>query len=332
MNRVCFVRAFDFIDFYKQVLNRYRLAPEQLSIPPQVFKDSMSLVPLNELSKLYEELDALVPDHDFVINTMADLPINRLGSLGRWVLSATDFAMCLRRLSNGMPCTNSGANLSTAIVGNIVKWTYTTTSLSNIAQIHDSIRHGLFLLKIMQYYLGEDYKPHRVFLCGYRDNSAVYEDIFGCDVTWGSAQSEIWFPSHYRFLPFQTQSRLSSNLAMTYSDLDNLLDMPNPDDSIKTISELIKYSRHYGFPTISRVSTLAGCSIQQLQRELTKRDLSYRVLSGHVLSHFAIEQMLLGHPPKFVAESIGYDNVASFNRMFKNQRGLTPKQFLGQIE
>jgi AraC-like DNA-binding protein len=119
---------------------------------------------------------------------------------------------------------------------------------------------------------------------------------------------------------------------MTYSDLDNLLDMPNPDDSIKTISELINYSRHYGFPTISRVSTLAGCSIQQLQRELTKKDLSYRVLSGHVLSHFAIEQMLLGHPPKFVAESIGYDNVASFNRMFKNQRGLTPKQFLGQIE
>lgn len=332
MSDVYFVRSMDFSDFYNRVLNRYQLSPHQLSIPPKVFDDPMSLTPVTELCRLYEEFDYLISDQDFVINTMHGLPLNRLGSLGRWVLSATDFAMCLRRLSNGIGCIHSGATISSSVIGNIVKWTYHTQALSETARGHDSIRYGLFLLKTMHYYLGENYKPHRVLLCGSKHNKTLYEEQFGCEITWGSPQTEIWFPSDYRFLSFQTQTRLRSDLAMTYGDLDSLLDMPKPEDNIKTISELIKYSRYYGFPTISNVAVLAGVSVQQLQRRLNMTDLSFRMLSGHVLSSFAMEQMLKGHSASSVAESIGYENEASFNRMFKNQRGLTPKQFLAQID
>ena len=327
-----FVRSLDFVDLYRTSVERYRLDQNTLSLESHLFDEPMSLVPIGELDKLYLELSHYTKDADFVMNTMSQLPPSRLGSLGRWLLSARDFSMCVRRLNNGMSYIHSGSVLKSSVVGNIYKWVYDVKGLSTQMRVHDSIRYAIYFVKVLRSYIGEGYAPYRVMLCGSRENHELYESFFGCEVTWNQQRTEVWFPSSYRYLSEQVTNRSQVNLAMTFNDLDNLLDMPSPDDEIKVTSEVIRYCRYYGFPTIEKVSALMGLSVQQLQRRLSHHEVTFRTLSGFVFSHYAVEQMIKGRSPQQISISLGYRDITSFNRMFKLQRGISPRQFIQQLE
>lgn len=328
MNEIYFVRALDFADFYFESRKKYSLSTDSLTISSKIFEEPMSLVPINQLNQLYKELEINTGDPDFTFNVMSKLPIDRLGSLGRWILSSRDFAMCVRRVNNGITNIQSGSRLTSTVVGRIFKWKFDALGIDEGVQVHDSIRAAIFLVKVMQSYVGATYKPLRVLVKGERLDSTPYEEFFGCEVVWNQSSTEVWLPAEFRFLNVQSLNRPSGQLAMTYNDLDTLLDMPDPNDEIKTIIEVIKYSRFYGFPTIERVSGLVGLSIQQLQRRLNGHGLSFNTLCALAFGDFAVEQMHRGVSPEAVASSLGYSNLASFNRMFKKQRGMTPNQFL----
>ncbi|MFA0706694.1 helix-turn-helix domain-containing protein, partial [Vibrio sp. 10N.222.48.A3] len=44
------------------------------------------------------------------------------------------------------------------------------------------------------------------------------------------------------------------------------------------------------------------------------------------------ELLMYSVPVEEVSKRLGYTNVASFNRMFKKHRGLTPKQYIERFE
>jgi YesN/AraC family two-component response regulator len=53
---------------------------------------------------------------------------------------------------------------------------------------------------------------------------------------------------------------------------------------------------------------------------------------GYALSNVAVELLMYSVPIDKVATRLGYTNVASFNRMFKKHRGLTPKQYVERLK
>ncbi len=115
---------------------------------------------------------------------------------------------------------------------------------------------------------------------------------------------------------------------MNFADLDELLNMPDPEDEVKVIYEILNYSRHYGLPTVENVSSLLGLSVQQFQRRLRNLGMNFTTVSGYVLSNIAVEMMRHGIKIDDIAQRLGYQNIASFNRMFKKHRGLTPNQYV----
>ena len=108
--------------------------------------------------------------------------------------------------------------------------------------------------------------------------------------------------------------------------------MPDAADDHKVTYEMINYSRHFGLPTLSKVSSLLGLSEQQFQRRLHDLGVNFSTITGYVLSNIAVELLRYSLPIEEVAKRLGYTNVASFNRMFKKHRGLTPKQYAERFQ
>ncbi|WP_232012623.1 AraC family transcriptional regulator [Vibrio aphrogenes] len=322
-----FIRAVAFVNMYQQAMKLYDLQEHQLSIPRTVFENLMTLVPISELNKLYQEMAVQTQDQDFVLKTVSQIRSRELGAIGRWMFSGHDLASTIRRINYGSNCLQSGIFLSSTQNGKIIKWRYDNSVLDNSVRTHDGVRVAAFLLNVLRIYLGESYIPKRVLFSGNHRNKKDYEAYFGCEVGWNHHCTELWFHSDVRLASMQSEVLPKKRLAMSLQELDEFLNMPQPEDELKVVYELIQYSCHYGLPKVAKVAEFLGLSEQQFQRMLRKQGLNFSTVCAFVLTNTAANLLLLSIPIEQVAQRLGYTNVESFNRMFKKQRGLTPQQY-----
>ncbi|MFA0412272.1 AraC family transcriptional regulator ligand-binding domain-containing protein [Vibrio renipiscarius] len=332
MNRVRFIRALGVRNVHNQIRRRYGLDANALAIPESALQNPMTLIPLSEVNRWYQSLETATGNCDVILDVASEIKPNDLGVVSRWLLSGIDLASAIRRLNYGISSLQSGAFLSGSQSGHIVKWEYYNPFIDPQNKVHDSVRAAVFMTKMIRYYAGDSYTPMRVMMSGIRKSDDKYKQYFGCDIGWNHSKTEIWFHTD---LLLSTQSmrfaRGTKPLAMNFADLDEFLNMPAPDDEIKVIYELINYSCHYGFPTVEKVASLIGLSAQQFQRRLHAIGMNFTNVMGYVMSNIAVELMVKGVSSEEVARRLGYKNVASFNRMFKKHRDLTPKQFIQHL-
>ena len=328
MNKVRFMRAIGIYNLRLAAHKRYQLDDGELGIPKEVFNNAMTLIPVSVVNDWYRNLERLSDNPDIVLESMREQDISRIGAINHWLLSGFDFASTIRRMNYGLNSLQNGAFLSAAISGPIIKWTYRNPSVSADCKVHDSVRMAVILVKVMRSYLGADFAPLRVLLSGSRKNVEKYREFFGCEVEWSHSCTEIWFHSELRLATKQQSQIKKGRLAMSFSDLDELLNMPDPEDEVKVIYEVLNYSRFYGLPTLEHVSGLLGMSTQQFQRSLRKQGMNFSTVCGYVMSNIAVSMLTAGVEADEVARRLGYQNPASFNRMFKKNRGLTPTQYV----
>ncbi|ELR8728553.1 helix-turn-helix domain-containing protein [Vibrio vulnificus] len=324
---VRFIRAISIVNLYFNAKQMYGLDSEQLVIPHSVFKQPMNLIPLSEVNRMYAQLEQ-VTEPDFILNLTSGVDIAKFGAVGRWLFSGHDLSTTIRRINYGVSCLQSGAFLAGAQIGAILKWTYDNPFIHSDVKVHDSIRIAVFMTKVLREYLGEDFCPKRVMISGSRQNRQRYQDFFGCEIGWNHKRTEVWIHSDERLAVRQKKTIANKRLAMNFADLDDLLNMPVPDDELKSIYELVNYSCHYGLPTLNRVAELISMSEQQLQRRLHALGLNFSTVCGYVLSNQAVNALTQGVTIEDVSRRLGYTNIASFNRMFKKHRGVTPKEYL----
>ncbi len=332
MNHCNFLRALGILGIYQHAVTNPMVNVERLGIPKSVFSNSMNLIPVNEVDKWYDLLEQQTNDPDIILKLADRVDIERLGPLTNWFFSGHDLASTIRRVNIGLHCLQSGAFLYGAQVGTMIKWCYDNPAYTETGKVHDSIRVAIFIMKILRRYLGDDFKPVAVSIAGHRDNVDLYHEYFGCTVQWGQPRTEVWIRSESRLSINQSPSNSKTNLAMNFHDLDNYLNMPDAGDEHKVTYEMINYSRHFGLPTLHKVSSLLGLSEQQFQRRLHKLGVNFSTIMGYALSNVAVELSLYSVPIEEVATRLGYTNVASFNRMFKKHRGLTPKQYIERFD
>lgn len=332
MNQVRFIRALGIKQLHLLAKHRYGIRQGGLYIPESALENPMTLLPLSEVNRWYEKLEEQSENSDVILELSREIDLSKLGAISRWFLSGYDLASTIRRINHGLSSLQSGAYLSGAQSGAILKWIYHNPYIEPQCKIHDSIRVAVFMTKILRSYLGEDFTPMRVLVSGTRKNREKYEAYFGCPVEWSHCKTELWFHSDLRLATQQKNLFPQQRLAMNFSDLDEFLNMPEPDDEVKVIYEVINYSRHYGLPTLERVSGLLGLSTQQFQRKLHGFGMNFTTVMGYVLSNTAVKLLSRGLSPDEVASHLGYQNSASFNRMFKKHRGLTPKQYVQHFQ
>lgn len=325
------MRALAIRQIHMMAKHRYSISDNELHIPESALENPMTLLPISEVNRWFEMVEQRSGNPDFVLDMTKEVELTRLGAISRWLFSGHDLASTFRRMNYGLSALQSGAYLSGAQSGAILKWVYQNPFIEAQCKVHDSVRIAVVMTKILRSYIGQDFVPMRVMLSGTRKNSDKYQAFFGCDIEWSHSKTEVWFHSDLR-MAIKNRSKLSQKrLAMNFSDLDEFLNMPEPDDEVKVIYEIINYSCHYGLPTLERVAGLLGLSTQQFQRRLHAVGMNFTMVMGYVLSNTAVNLMGRGMSIEDVALRLGYQNCASFNRMFKKHRGLTPKQYQQQF-
>lgn len=316
------------LGLYQRALEQYGQSVNELNLPARVFVEPMNLIPVSEIGLWFNQLENLTNDPDFVIKLAKDIELDSLGPLGHWIFSGSDLATTVRRINTGVSCLQSGAFLAGEQAGQLLKWVYRNPSIDANVKTHDSVRITLFMTKVLRRYLGAEFNPVRVMLPGFRKNERLYQDYFQCDVGWNHNKAEVWFNAQERFTATHTNVSRKVPLALSFSDLDDLLNMPDPADEIKVIFETINYSRHLGVPSVSNVSRMLGLSTQQFSRQLHSLDFNFTTISNYVLSNLAVNLFSRGYTIEQVSASLGYTHIASFNRMFKKNRGVTPLQYI----
>ena len=332
VHNVNFLRALGIFSIYQQVAANEMASIESLGIPRSVFDNPMNLIPVTEVDEWYQNLEQQTHNPDIILQIGQKVDIEKAGPLANWFFSGHDLASTIRRVNLSLHCLQSGAYLYGAEVGPLIKWCYENPAYSAKGKVHDSIRVAIFMTKILRMYLGEDFKPAAVCIAGHRKNVEVYQAYFDCPIQWGQPRTEVWLPSNLRLSVNQVRSTGRANLAMNYHDLDNYLNMPDAEDEHKVIYEMINYSRHFGLPTLAKVSSLLGLSEQQFQRRLHRLGVTFSTITGYALSNVAVELLRYSTPIDEIATRLGYTNTASFNRMFKKHRGLTPKQYRDRFQ
>ncbi|MDA0120714.1 AraC family transcriptional regulator [Vibrio sp. T11.5] len=313
---------------HQEARRRYQIGNKALAIPESAFSNPMTLIPMVEINRWFESLEKVTGNADVILDINRDVDVGQVGMISHWLLSGSDLASTIRRVNYGFSSLQSGAFLSASLNGSLIKWAYRNPMVASECKVHDSVRMAMALMKILRAYLGQDFSPLRVQLSGSRKNTTKYEAYFGCEVAWNHPATEIWFHSELRLATKQQTRVQKGRLAMNFADLDELLNMPDPEDEVKVIYEIFNYSRHYGLPTVDNVSNLLGLSVQQFQRRLRHLGMNFTTVSGYVLSNIAVEMMRHGIEVADIAPRLGYQNIASFNRMFKKHRGLTPNQYV----
>lgn len=328
MDKVRFMRVLGIRHIHQEARSRYQIDDDELVIPESAFRNPMTLVPMVEVNRWFEKLEGVTGNPDVILDINRDVDVGQIGVISHWLLSGSDLASTIRRVNYGFSSLQSGAFLSASLSGSLIKWAYRNPMIEPECKVHDSVRMAMALTKILRTYLGQCFSPLRVQLSGSRKNTAKYEAYFGCEVEWSHSSTEIWFHSELRLATKQQARLQKGRLAMNFADLDELLNMPDPEDEVKVIYEILNYSRHYGLPTVENVSSLLGLSVQQFQRRLRNLGMNFTTVSGYVLSNIAVEMMRHGIEIDDIAQRLGYQNIASFNRMFKKHRGLTPNQYV----
>jgi len=323
-----FTRAVMLLGVYDNVLDTYGQAVNELNLPARVFSDPMNLIPTIEVSQWFLELEGLAKEPDLMIKMVKDVNVDNLGSMSHWFFSGNDLVTTIRRINTGISCLQSGSFLTGEQVGQLLKWVYINPSIKADAKIHDSVRIAVFMTKVLRRYLGQKFNPLRVMLPGSGRNTDLYQHFFKCDIGWNHDKAEVWFNAEERFTLSQVSLSTKAPLAMSFSDLDDLLDMPDPEDEIKVIYETIAYSRHLAVPNVANVSRLLDLSRQQFSRRLHSLGMNFSTMSHYVLSNLAVNLFKRGYNIDEISANLGYTHVASFNRMFKKQRGITPLQYL----
>ncbi|KJF86140.1 AraC family transcriptional regulator [Photobacterium phosphoreum] len=331
MINIAFIRTAYLKPLELGLQKHYGIRLTELGIPAQLLKEPTSLIPFNDYLHWLERIKMLTGDPAYMIKMATNLTFENIGPLGHWYVSCPDLALAFRRINYGISCLQGGASYHGEQSGKIVKWVYNNSYAHGSGASFDSLKVAILFTQVSRNYMGDDYMPVKIELYGPEITDPAIQQFFGCPITWQAPATKVWLNlsilehGNQRPLPI-TKPILVSNL-----QLDDLLNMPQPQDIAKVMFEMINYSRYYGFPTLDFVAEKVGLSRQQLQRRLHDYGWTFTGTTNYILCNLAIKYMLSGMDISTIATILGYSNVQSFNKAFKRNRGLTPAQYQHQL-
>ncbi|MEC6830856.1 AraC family transcriptional regulator ligand-binding domain-containing protein [Photobacterium toruni] len=331
MINVAFIRTAFLKPLEIGLQKRYGISFAELGIPSQLLKEPMSLIPFNDYLQWLERIEELTQDSAYMIKIAADITFENIGPIGNWYVTCPDLALAFRRINYGVSCLQGGASYHGQQSGNIIKWVYHNSYAHGRAASFDSLKMAILFTQVTRNYMGDDYVPLKIELSGTEIVDSAIQQFFGCPITWQSPATKVWLNLSMLEHGNQRPLPIAKPILVSNLQLDDLLNMPQPLDLAKVMFEIINYSRYYGFPTLDFVAKKVGLSRQQLQRRLHDNGWTFTSMTNYILCNVAIKYMLSGMSIETIATLLSYNNVQSFSKAFKRNRGLTPAQYQHQL-
>lgn len=174
---------------------------------------------------------------------------------------------------------------------------------------------------------GEHLVPVRIEYTRPGPPCAALDRYFACPIVFGAAANRLVMKSADLALPFV--SRNADFLELVRPALAAAAEAVMPHRSIgEDVKAVLKTKLEHGQAEIDVVARALGMSERTLQRRIADEGLRFRELlveSRRELSRTLLTNQAL--PLETIASALGYKNVSSFFRAFREWEGMTPSEW-----
>lgn len=172
--------------------------------------------------------------------------------------------------------------------------------------------------------------PQRITLhCSQRATQAEYDKIFGCPVSFGADESELWFDA--AILEYRSP-RWDPDLLKLHEDLaERRLSKLRRHDLIEKIQKLFAQRLELDQLTLEDVAGELGVPTRRLRFELSRAGTSFSELLADF--RFALAKRLLAGTEESIENIVyltGFSEPSTFYRAFKRWSSMTPVQYREQ--
>ncbi len=155
--------------------------------------------------------------------------------------------------------------------------------------------------------------------------AALYDEFFGCPVTFADSHTRVRFPSSLLSLPMpQHDPGLRDLLARQAQAL--LQALPSADGFESRLQQILLSALPEGCAQLEYCASVLSMSSRSLQRQLQRRSLNFQQLLDRTRD--ALCEQYLADPSLSLVEVallLGYSEQSAFNRAFKRWKGVSPQ-------
>lgn len=160
--------------------------------------------------------------------------------------------------------------------------------------------------------------------CSMPDNPEPYRQAFGVDVIFSAATNAIVYDRKIEALRLPLANPSLKKVCEAYCD--EILDAQNKPKTYRGKIEAI-IRQFDGDISLPHVAKELSMSERQLRRYLSRENCSFRQVLLQYKMDLAQEKLAEGQRVELIARELGYAESASFSRVFRDQLGVSPKQF-----
>lgn len=263
----------------------------------------------------------------FFLELGARIPILAHGNLGAALMACRDVGMVFSLIERYSAIVLAFVRISVHDLGREVAVEYQTTSPRpdmNIAIMEAFIGTTGYNLSLLT---DQPIKPLRAELSHKAPaHAALYEDVAGCTVRFDAGVNRLTFSRSQFDIPLKTANALNQRFMVQEceAELRKVQSHARLADRIREILSLYLEQS----PSISFVADRLHTSERTLRRHLDEEGVNFRDLLKKIRhetacyylgnTHMRIEQ---------IAQKLGYAETANFRKAFKEDTGLSPRQW-----
>ena len=297
-----------------------------IDLPPDLFDDEDTLVEIVAMGELLERAATLCNCPHFGLLLGSRQPMSFLGVVGLIMQSAPDMVTAFKECIQYQNLRAQGVNWSLALEGN-----YIITKLTHASDIQPVSQQSIELSlaqsnNVSRLMTNNKWRPLEVcFHYAQPSETWFYRQLFGCKVTFNAEFDGIISSSEYLRLPMLTKNdylhdTLNRYVAEMGSDAS--------EDMIAQLKRVVRQLLPTGRCSIENAAAFFNCDKRTLQRRLKRKGLVYKtLLDGERFSLACRHLEDSSIPLTTVAEVVGFADISTFSRAFKQQFGLSPSQW-----
>lgn len=284
-------------------------------------------VSLSVIANLIEHVEQQVKVEDFVIQLGKRIPLMAHGNLGVAMLACKDIYTLLTLSERFSKLVFSSIHLSVRNQENGVA--FGIRSETGFPVLDVAVMEAMLgtVMGNLQRLSGVDIHPKHVSISYKKPNHYhCYEALLQCPIEFEAAENVLLFSKKHMALPIQTADNLGGAFLVEQckEDLDKI-EQGSP--FIVRVSEIVIHHLDSS-PSITFVAERMQLSERTLRRRLAEEGLSFRDLIKNI-RHERAEYFLQRTDFRIekIAWELGYKETANFRRAFKEQTGLSPRDW-----
>jgi len=296
-------------------------------LPLWLAHDQTLKMPLRSMMGLMERAAREMGDELFGLHLGLAMTPEDYGPFVRYMASAPDLLTLIRRSIRSLRYHISGCEFRLDVSDQQARWGIRTSDTTSFGRRH-LVEHVIHpMLNVMRRYLGPSWCPLRVEVEHDRPECwRRVEEKIGVPVAFGSDTNAIVFPA--TLLRRRALHQIPAKDVLTWRELRHMVRRRPPRTIIEAAREIVQVRLLDATADIDGTAQLLGVARRTLQRQLALENLKYRDMVRQLRMERALDLLReSAEPVTAIAFSLGYNDVASFTRAFRQWSGMTPSHY-----